>query len=169
MQHFMQHYIPRKQTMKITLNQIEMELAALAGMGRMMSNKKSGVISSSKRKLDPDVNGVGGEIAVCKYFNRYPDLTIGPHRRGYDLKVKGQRVDVKTTTYNPGYLQAQINKKIQDCDIYILVYAEIPHFEIMGGSRSSDFIQPFNIKDVGYGDKYTLETSQLRALEFLFV
>ena len=146
-----------------------MELAVLAGMGRMVQNQKNGVTSQGPRKLDPDVNGVGGEIAVCKYFNRYPDLSIGPHRRGYDLKVKGSRVDVKTTTYSPGYLQCQTTKLIQDCDIYILVYANFPHFEIIGGMHAKEFLQPWNIKDMGYGDKYIIDDTALKALELLFV
>jgi hypothetical protein len=112
---------------------------------------------------------MGGEIAVCKYFDRFPDLTIGPHFSGYDLKVKGKRIDVKTTTYNPGYLQAKPTKKIDACDLYILVYAEFPRFEILGGCTASGLIQDGNLKDLGFGTCYTLEQSQLQPLEMMIV
>ena len=154
--------------MRIVLNTVETELAALAGTARMISNQQSGVISRGKRKLDPDINGMGGELAVCKYFNRWPDLSIGPHHSGYDLKVKGKRVDVKTTTYDPGYLQAKPTKKVTACDIYILVHAEFPNFEILGGAASRHLISRVNLKDMGYGACYTLEQSQLTPLELLF-
>ena len=134
----------------------------------MLQNQQNGVFSRGPRKLDQDINGMGGEIAVCKYFNRFPDLTIGPHFSGYDLTVKGKRVDVKTTTYNPGYLQAKPTKKIDACDLYILVYSEFPRFEILGGATSFEFIQSGNLKDMGYGPFYTLEQSQLRSIEILF-
>jgi len=134
----------------------------------MMQNQANGVISRGQRKLDPDINGMGGEIAVCKYFNRFPDLTVGPHYSGYDLKVKGKRIDVKTTSYNPGYLQAKSTKKADACDLYILVYAEFPRFEILGGAKTHYLLQDCNLKDLGYGACYTLEQSQLQSLELLF-
>ena len=134
----------------------------------MIQNQRNGVTSRGPRKLDPDINGMGGEIAVCKYFNRFPDLTIGPHFSGYDLAVKGQRVDVKTTTYSPGYLQAKPTKKQDACDIYILVHAEFPKFEILGGVTAKEFIHDGNLKDTGFGPCYTLEASQLQSMELLF-
>ena len=155
--------------MKITLNQTEMELAAIAGMGRMVQNQTNGTNSNGTRKLDPDINGVGGEIAVCKYFNKYPDLTIGPHYRGFDLKVGKTKVDVKTTTYLPGYLQSKTNKTKKDCDVFILVHAKFPDFTILGGIQSEEFLQPWNIKDMGYGDKYILEHATLKPLQQIFV
>ena len=154
--------------MRIVLNQLETELASLAGTARMISNQRNGAISNGKRKHDRDINGMGGELAVCKYFNRWPDLSIGPHYSGYDLKVKGKRVDVKTTTYDPGYLQANKNKSVNACDIYILVHADFPNFEIIGGALSRHLISRANLNDYGYGMCYMLEQSQLTPLELLF-
>jgi len=154
--------------MTIVLNQLETNLAVLSGTARMLQNQTNGVFTRGPRKLDPDINGMGGEIAVCKYFNRFPDLTIGPHFSGYDLKIKGQRVDVKTTTYSPGYLQAKQTKKQDACDIYILVHAEFPRFEILGGVTAKELIHNGNLKDTGFGMSYTLEQSQLQPMELLF-
>ncbi len=134
----------------------------------MIQNQRNGTNSSGKRKLDPDINGMGGELAVCKYFNRWPDLSVGPHYSGYDLKVKGRKVDVKSTTYNPGYLQASKNKHVNACDIFILVYAKFPEFEIIGGATSEQLISRANLSDIGFGTNYYLEQSQLTPLELLF-
>tara|TARA_Y100001951_G_C11247957_1_gene244574 strand:+ start:221 stop:688 length:468 start_codon:yes stop_codon:yes gene_type:complete len=154
--------------MQITLNYLEAQIAVQTGTARMLQNQTNGVISRGPRKLEPDINGAGGEIAVCKYFNRYPDLSIGPHFSGYDLKVKGKKVDVKTTTYDPGYLQAKTKKNPSDCDVFILVYASFPRFTILGGAQSADLLQQVNIQDMGYGAKYILEQSQLQSMELLF-
>ena len=123
-----------------------MNLALLSGTERMMQNHKNG-LNTQKKYLDPDVNGMAGEIAVAKYFNRYPDLTIGPHYSGYDLMIAGKKVDVKTTTRNPGWLQAKLKKKVTDADIYIMVTADMPHYTIQGGATAQDLIQQHNIKD----------------------
>ena len=134
----------------------------------MLQNQTNGVISRGQRKLEPDINGAGGEIAVCKYFNRYPDFSIGPHYSGYDLKVQGKKVDVKTTSYDPGYLQAKTKKNPSDCDVFILVHVSFPTFTILGGARSSDLLQSINLQDMGYGPKYILEQSQLSSMVDIF-
>tara|TARA_R100000664_G_scaffold7469_1_gene12592 strand:- start:6770 stop:7237 length:468 start_codon:yes stop_codon:yes gene_type:complete len=154
--------------MQIILNHLEAQIAVQMGTARMLQNQKNGVISRGPRKLEPDINGAGGEIAVCKYFNRYPDTTIGPHFSGYDLKVKGNRVDVKTTSYDPGYLQAKIKKDPKDCDVFVLVHVSFPVFTILGGASSSQLLQDINIQDMGYGAKYVMEQSQLNSMEQLF-
>ena len=131
----------------------------------MMQNQTNGVISRGTRKLDPDINGMGGEIAVCKYLNSFPDLSIGPHYSGYDLTVNDKKIDVKTTTYNPGYLTAHTKKQVNACDIYILVYAALPRFTILGYEYSANLIQECNLKDTGYGMRYTLESTQFKPIE----
>ena len=133
----------------------------------MIQNQKNGT-SFRKQKLDPDINGMAGEIAVAKYFNRFPDFSVGPHRRGYDLIISGRKVDVKTTTYNPGYLQPKLNKKFEDADIYLLVTADLPHYTIQGGATAQDLLRKTNIKDTGYGQFYTLEQFQLKSVQQLW-
>ena len=155
-----------KKTM--TLNIVERELVTLAGMHRMHQNIQNGKNYSETRNLNYDINGVGGELAVAKFFKVYPDLSTGPHRRGYDLTVNQTTIDVKTTSYNPGYLQCKTYKKVADADVYILVHAHFPTYTILGGIRSTEFLQEYNIKDVGYGPVYHQEQSQLRPLRSLF-
>ena len=108
---------------------------------------------------------MAGEIAVAKYFNRYPDFTVGPHHNGYDLMVAGKKVEVKTSSYKPGLLQQSLKKKVTDADVYVLVHIDLPHCEIMGGVAAEDFIHQSNVRDTGYGNMYTMESSQLRPLK----
>ena len=93
---------------------------------------------------------------------------VRPHYSGYDLKVKGKKVDVKTTSYNPGYLQAKTKKNPNDCDIFILVHVSFPTFTILGGATSTQLLQDVNLQDMGYGPKYTMQQSQLSSMADLF-
>tara|TARA_R110002096_G_scaffold397090_2_gene593033 strand:- start:501 stop:980 length:480 start_codon:yes stop_codon:yes gene_type:complete len=147
--------------MNMTLNTVEQSLATLAGMHRMLQNIQNGTNYSKKRNISYDINGAGGEIAVAKYFKVYPDLSTGPHRRGHDLTVNEHTIDVKATTYNPGYLQCKTYKQVADADWYILVHANFPEFRILGGAPAEELLQDHNIKDMGYGPVYHLEQSQL--------
>lgn len=150
--------------MKITLSQTELSMACMSGADRLLQNHKNGTNTQAK-KLDRDITGMAGEIAVAKYFNRYPDFTVGPHHNGYDLMVAGKKVEVKTTSYKPGLLQQSLKKKVTDADVYVLVHIDLPHCEIMGGIAAEDFIHQSNVRDTGYGNMYTMESSQLRPLK----
>ena len=125
-------------------------------------------MDSQNANFNPDISGMAAEIAVARYCNRYPDLTIGPQRGGADLVIAGKTVDVKTTVMNPGYLQASLNKKLSDADIYLLVTNNFPNFTIQGGVFNFQLLNNSNIRDTGFGNKYTLEQSQLSGLKELF-
>lgn len=131
----------------------------------MNQNHKNGVNSRGQRNLEIDLRGVCGELAVCKHFNSYPDFIIGPHFSGYDLTVNNVRIDVKTTKYDPGYIQAHLKKKPTDCDVFMMVHDANPNFRIVGWISSSDLLQQSNIKDTGYGEKYIMEGAMLRSID----
>ena len=71
--------------MIVILNQIEADLAKTVGQERHNQNQKNGTSSSAQSKVQNDINGFGAELAVAKILNCWPDLSIGPHRRGFDL------------------------------------------------------------------------------------
>lgn len=133
----------------------------------MDQNQANGMISSGPRSLEIDLRGVSGELAVCKKYNVYPDFVIGPHYSGYDLVYNNLRIDVKTTKYKHGYLQAKLKKKASDCDVFILVQDSSPHFNLEGWTSSVDFLTQDNIKNTGWGDKFTLQADQLRPMDEL--
>ena len=157
---------PKEQTpMYITLNQIEQYLAKTVGQERRNQNQQNGR-NSDELALDNDINGFGGELAVARAINAYPDFTIMPHRRGYDLtKIENGKeytVDVKTTRSNPGSLMAKRWKKVDDCSLYVLVHGKLPRYEIQGWVWSRELINDSNLMDNGYGKHYYMERSQLR-------
>lgn len=45
---------------------------------------------------DCDIIGVTGELAFCKLFGTWPDLTTTPRKGGHDTIYCGQFIDVKT-------------------------------------------------------------------------
>ena len=168
MQYCMHHLnIPKVKTMIVTLNQVEQKLAKDVGIKRRQQNLDNGTNLSAKSSADNDINGFAGELAVARVINGYPDFSIGPHRRGYDLKMRGNngenfRIDVKTTKHNPGYLIAKHWRKVEDCDMYVLVSGTMPRYEIQGWVYSVELINQSNLSDMGYGEHYHMERSQLR-------
>tara|TARA_R100001463_G_scaffold48759_4_gene98126 strand:- start:1093 stop:1569 length:477 start_codon:yes stop_codon:yes gene_type:complete len=152
--------------MIVILNSIEANLAQAVGQGRHNQNQKNGTSSSAQSKLANDVNGFGAELAVAKSLNCWPDLSIGPHRRGFDLtyiyKGKKIRIDVKSTKMNPGYLMAKKWRKLEDCDVYVHVSGTSPRYVIHGWAWSKELISPVNLSDMGFGEHYHMEPSQLR-------
>ncbi len=158
--------------MIVTLNEVEQKLAKLVGAKRHQQNLTNGTNSSAKSDPDNDINGFAGEIAVARVINSYPDFSIGPHRRGYDLKMRGKkgqdvRIDVKTTRHQAGYLIAKKWRKVDDCDMYVLVSGTMPRYEIQGWVWSVELINPSNISDNGYGEHYHMERSQLRVWKYV--
>jgi hypothetical protein len=153
--------------MIITLNEMEQVLAKKVGIQRHKQNLANGTNSDAVAKPENDINGFAGELAVARVINSYPDLSIGPHRRGYDLKMRGKRnedirIDVKTTKHNPGYLIAKKWREVTDCDMYVLVSGRMPRYQIMGWVWSIELINPSNLSDMGYGEHYHMEHAQLR-------
>tara|TARA_R110000744_G_scaffold55149_3_gene116664 strand:+ start:134 stop:655 length:522 start_codon:yes stop_codon:yes gene_type:complete len=172
----MHHYMknrrqPKVQTMIVTLNQVEQELAKTVGIKRHQQNLANGTNLSAKSDPDNDINGFAGELVVARVINGYPDFSIGPHRRGFDLKMRDYnkndvRIDVKTTRKQDGYLISKKWRKVDDCDMYVLVSGSMPRYEIQGWVWSVELVNPSNLSDNGYGEHYHMERSQLRAWKY---
>ena len=108
-----------------------------------------------------DVMGMKGEYAFAKAFNTFPDLGLTPRSGGADGRVHGYAYDVKTTNYKNGKLLA--TKKINpDVDMYVLAVILSPQvIDIKGYLMKEQFIREGNICDVGHGEGYCAEQSQL--------
>lgn len=150
--------------MKIKLSESEIKICEWLAKNRYQNNRKENV---QDKKIGPqscdltDLDGICGEFAFCKAFNLYPDMSVSPRKGGYDLVVKGKRVDVKTTRYKTGKLLATRDKKLEDSDVYVLVLSEPPVFTIIGWCNSSDLIKDNNLVDLGYGLTYCLPQNKL--------
>ena len=132
----------------IVLNNIERDLAVAGGTARYNQNKDNDI--PGDKGLKGDIRGMAGEIAVCKFYNKYPDLRIGPNKLGHDLTLGELRVDVKTTKYVTGYLDVSLKHKPTSNFIYILVTAEDPHYKMVGWQWSDYVIQEANYRDGSY-------------------
>tara|TARA_R110000803_G_scaffold30935_2_gene69403 strand:+ start:155 stop:622 length:468 start_codon:yes stop_codon:yes gene_type:complete len=154
--------------MKITLNDAEQALARHLAKSRYDNARSTG---KPDQKMggqsceETDLEGIAGELVVCKRLNLYPDtdtdLIIYPK---YDLLThKGTKVDVKTTKYSSGRLLATMKKKVEDCDVYVLVVGEFPNYRIVGWAKSEELILKENIINLGHGEGYALNQSQLRS------
>jgi hypothetical protein len=156
--------------MIIKLNEAEQKLALYLAKARYDENRLKGnpdpkLSLTSNKEIELD--GVVGELAVCRMFNVYPDTeTKYDEYPKYDLLThKGSKVDVKTTQYKNGRLLATLNKKVCDVDIYVLVIGSFPVYDVVGWAKSEELIADQNIMNLGRGDGYALSQDQLRAFK----
>jgi len=156
--------------MDIQLNTAERQLAIFLATSRYENARKKN--KPNKRMGDQpdwitDLDGIGGEIVVCKYMNCYPDTEVDlEDLPEYDLiSPKGSRVDVKTTKYKNGKLLATLNKKVDAVDIYVLVIGQFPDYNLAGWCFSQELIRDENIIDLGHGKGYALDQDNLRSFE----
>jgi len=150
-----------------TLTELEQTLCEVGAEMRHATARSSGV---SNGKIGPQSNketdllGLGGELAVGKWLNVYPDLTIYARQGGVDLTShSGKRIDVKTTKYSNGKLLAKMNTPYEDIDIFVLVTADYPTFTIRGWATKEELINSNTIVNLGHGNGHGLDQDQLHS------
>lgn len=154
--------------MEIELNEAEQAIAKYLAKRRYRKNRTKGV---ENRRIGPqsdwetDLNGIGAELACCKMFNIYPDLSTNVRRGGYDcISPKGHKIDVKATKYKTGRLLAVEGKTGGDADIYVLMIGEFPSYRCAGWATSEEMLADDNLIDLGYGPTHALQQSELREI-----
>jgi len=150
---------------QVNLNGAEQELAIRLAAMRHAVCRKTGIKNS---KIGPQSNfltdliGIGGELAVAKALNVYPDLTIFPRVGGADLvSQKGARIDVKTTDNPAGRLLVRPHS-VDNADIYILVIADFPEFDLAGYATKEEVFSEGNEDDLGHGKTFVVERGSLK-------
>ena len=148
----------------VTLEPAEVLVCEQLGRMRSLIARTSNVKDVKMGNQDgmiADVMGMKGEYAFAKAFNTFPDLGLTPRSGGADGRVHGYAYDVKTTNYKNGKLLA--TKKINpDVDMYVLAVILSPQvIDIKGYLMKEQFIREGNICDVGHGEGYCAEQSQL--------
>lgn len=153
-----------------TLNESECNVATNHGLSRFFKNREKGTHNQSHQvgnhKIFKEVDGVGGELAVCKFFDVFPDIDPTPREGGCDLVTKtGIRVEVKTTDYKSGRLIAQKWKSDKEhSDIYVLVIGTIPTFKIIGWIYSQEFLVEENVTEELSGECYSVTQDKLKPM-----
>lgn len=138
---------------KVTLTDTEAQIAAGLGSARNEINVSSGVknrqVSEREGSEEIDVIGTGGELAFCKAFNLYPDLTVAPpgqYPKG-DARMFGQTWDVKTRNYEKlpiGHLLSYPKPEEKRCDYYALVLEAHPTYYIIGWCTARELFNEKN-------------------------
>src|SRR5687768_14371134 len=111
----------------IVLTPLEQSLARMVAEARYSGSRERGERSFTPGPQPPgdrDLDGAGGEVAFCKFVQRYPDLAEGEHRQFDLVTADGRTVDVKTTTYPNGFLM--VRKKT--ADVYVLMCGSFPRY-----------------------------------------
>ena len=117
--------------------------------------------------LEADIEGVLGELAFCKMMNLYPDMEIRVQSHSYDCSLNSLRIDVKTSKYKQARLLVDIRKRVEDCDIYVLMVGENGEYECAGWTYAWAIVNYSCIMDVGHGDSYGLSQDALLPLSDL--
>lgn len=154
---------------EVMLDEVEQAIVRHIAKRRFQSNRGEGVVNN---RVGPqsdeatDVEGFGSEMACAKLFNVYPDFSIGARRGGHDCELMGLRIDAKGTQYRRGHLLAVIGKQPGDVDIYALMVGKFPNYYFAGCATASELLRPERITDLGHGDTYAMEQSDLQAYCF---
>ena len=151
---------------RVELNNAEQRLARFMARSRMENAIKRGITNAqvgSQDRLDIDLEGYGAELAFCKLFNVYPDMSIvadpAADRTG-DAIWMGKTVDVKTSKYKTARLLAVRWKKKKD--LYALMVGTFPKYEFRGMATGDELIRQENLIDLGHGEGYALSQHQLK-------
>lgn len=138
-------------------------------LGRMRSiiARSSGVKDAKVGTQDgseADVMGMKAEYAFAKQFNTFPDLGLTPRSGSADGKLKGYAYDIKSTTYKSGRLLAT-KKENPDVDMYVLCIVDNSEVDIKGYAMKKDLINPSNLKNLGHGEGYCMDQSELKSFK----
>jgi len=156
---------------KVMLSKSEQAVARLVAKERYDTNRRLGIPNKKVDKKQPegntDLNGMGGELAVAKALNLYPDLSTEPRKLGADLVTeKGVRIDVKVTTRHGGKLLSSPYKKADPPDVFVLAEGTFPEYTIIGWCFGHELFEEENLKDYGLGVCYGLTQDKLRPLDY---
>lgn len=147
----------------ITLNEVEKRVAQYIAKRRKAVNAPVRTTPLKKGDEHHDVaelEGIGGEIAFCKFLNIYPDLTIGPQHGGADCE-RGLLIDVKARRREDGMLLVVKSKRINAVDAYALMVGTFPKYRFAGWCRADEVVNPDRLIDLGHGETYAIEQAEL--------
>jgi hypothetical protein len=156
--------------MRIILDPGEMAVAIHVASSRRMVNQVNGI--TDRRRDDRqhaialDMLGAISELAFCKAFGAYPDLTVQPRKGGPDVVLKGKyRWDVKATDRPNGRLLATTDKDLGDADYYALAVVNGNAVDFVGYASAAELLHPGTVINLGLGPTHALDQSQLRSFD----
>ena len=148
--------------MVININETEQIIARHLAKRRYENNRARGLVDrqiGGQTSEETDLNGIGAEMAFAKLFNVYPDLGDIPGKEDGIWK-KGSTYDVKTTKYKNGRLLAVMNKRIEDCEFYVLMIGEFPSYRLTGYASAEELLSGRYIDDLGRGKGHAMKQTE---------
>ena len=132
--------------LQLTLDESEKKIAMALARARYANSRKNKLKKTDLPKasvLDPDIEGVMSELALCKYFGVYPDqvfeIGIRSVNNGTDKGdvVYGDLcIDVKCTKHANGRLFSM--KENQAVDLFVLLIGRRGKYRVAGCMYASD-------------------------------
>lgn len=160
---------------RIILTEAEIKLAKYLGSAiyraRSQDNSQDHQRSATSNGEVIQQLGVMGELAACRFYNVYPDLSVCKNRaqqKNHDFMLpSGIRVDVKYMKMPGGDLLVTKNEKKDGIDVFIMVAGDEPSgFEIKGWAKRSQ-VEKCPTVDFGKGVSYRFPAYALRAADEL--
>jgi len=154
----------------ICLNPVEVAMCKYVAKERNKVNRTDGVKNSkigAQSDYQTDLDGIAGEVAFCKMFNVYPDLTLEPRSAAngndtFDCVWRTKTIDVKTTKYPNGKLLAALWKSEgEKPDFYALMTGVLPEYTFRGFMPSQELLKRERVGDLGHGPGYIGYQSEL--------
>lgn len=154
----------------IHLTEVERGMCRYVAKARYENNRAAGVKNArigDQCDWQTDLEGIAAEVAFCKLFNVYPDLSISPRSasRGedrFDCVVLGKTVDVKSTVYSTGRLLAVPWKgEGNPPDYYALMVGRFPEYTFRGVMKGDELLQKTRLGNLGHGPTYIANQSEL--------
>lgn len=148
----------------IELNDTEQRIADYLAKVRTASNNAIGVVNKKQGPQsdhETTLQGIGAELAFCRLFNIYPDLT-NANGNNIDATLRsGETVDVKATKYPNGKMLVVRWKKLGDVSLYVLMVGTFPRYRCAGFFPSDQVLHPDRLVDLGHGPVYAVEQHEL--------
>jgi len=149
---------------EVELELHEIAICRMIGNMRSVINRSTSVTNLQMGKQDPfsiDEDGVIGEYAFCKHWNIFFDPTIKPRSGTADCELMDMAFDIKATRRLDGRLLAGL-KPNPEIDFYALAIIQENKVIFPGYASAADLIKEENIKNLGHGNGYVLDQSQLK-------
>jgi len=129
---------------EVTLSPMEVEIARLVSW-RINENygRHNQTMDGGRNKYLVNPDAYGAEMAVAKMLNVYVDHTVSKRIGGADYNLLPNiTADTKQTDKDDGNLVANINKKPEDADVYILAIGVLPTYQVVGWCLNYQLINP---------------------------
>lgn len=150
---------------RVTLDAGERFTANTMAAFRQAANRGAGVtnrLHGDRNAYDSELLGATAELAFCKHFNCWPDLTTVLRAGGHDAVLNSRTYDIKAIGKPDHRLLAPVSKRLEDADRYVLALVDGGTVTLLGWAPAGQLLNPLTIVDLGHGPVHALAQDQLQ-------